>query len=98
MTLEKNLTPSNSSIIVTDLNEFLKANKLIYDSYCRVFEKDRVLISICWGDKDIGNIFYHSVDNKWCFQYYFDAQDHTCEKLTILINAWLRYILNKDNG
>lgn len=95
VTLEKNLTPSNSSIIVKDLNEFLKANDLIHDSYCRVYENDRILITICYGSKEIGNIYYHSIELKWKFSYYSTNTENKCEKLTILIDAWLRYVLNK---
>jgi hypothetical protein len=80
MTMQKNLTLSNSSIVVRDLNEFLRANNLIHSSYCRVFEYDRILITICYGGDDIGTVHYHL--DEWKFDYLLNTKNES-EKLTL---------------
>lgn len=96
MNFQKSLLPANSSILVKELNTFLRINGLLYDSYCRVFEDDRVLMTICFGDKELGTIHFNT--EKWWFNYFFDSGNWDTserQKLLILIDAWIKLNLNR---
>lgn len=91
MVSQLSLNSGNSSSRVKGLNSFLRRNGFpSYESYCRIYQDDRVLITVCYGDKDIGTIYF---SENWKFSFLFPENN---EILAKAIDTWIDITLNGE--